>query len=230
MSTKQLPRSVRNNNPGNLDHNPKNKWLGILPFEKRSPEQKAEKRFEIFESPVYGFRAIAILLQTYQDKHKLDTVRKIINRWAPPVENQTDAYVNAVARAVKVRADDLIDVHQYDYMRPLVEAIAVHETGAGYKWPSNQIEEGLRRAGITKDAAKVAKVPVTKETVGATATGGLGAIQIADAMPQVIDAMTNAEVHISSGSWVRIGFGIMTIAVAIFIAYSQVKKHQAGLE
>lgn len=228
--TKQLPRSARNNNPGNIDHNPRNKWVGIMPLAQRSPAQLKEPRFEIFESPVYGFRAIAVLLQTYQDKYGCNTVRKIIGRWAPTVENNTDAYVAEVAKAVKVRADDEIDVHQYSYMRPLVEAIAIHETGKGYKWDPKQIDEGIRRAGITKPAETVAKVPVTKETMGATATGGLGLVQIGDVMPQVVSAMTNADIHISSGSWVRIAFGCATIAVAIFIAYSQVKKHQAGLE
>ena len=75
---KQLPRAVRNNNPGNIDANPRNKWVGIMPVAKRNAAQLAEKRFEVFETPVYGFRAMALLLQTYQDKHNLNTIRQLI--------------------------------------------------------------------------------------------------------------------------------------------------------
>ncbi|MFU3805840.1 hypothetical protein ACM7G9_08965 [Pseudomonas aeruginosa] len=233
--TARLPRSVRNNNPGNIEHNPANKWVGILSPEKRNADQLAEPRFEVFESPVYGFRALAVLMQNYQDRYGLNTVRKIINRWAPPTENATGAYVSAVAAALGVRGDDVIDVHQYDYMRPLVQAIAEHETGKDprtgklYRWDPAMIDEGLRRAGISRPAPQVVKVPVTKETVSATVAGGIGVGQLADVLPAVSSAMSQADAHISSGSWVRIAFGVATIAVAAFIAYSQVKKHQAGL-
>ncbi|WP_281686706.1 hypothetical protein [Pseudomonas citronellolis] len=234
--TAKAPRSVRNNNPGNIDHVPANKWLGILPQEQRNADQLAEPRFEVFESPVYGFRALALLLQTYHDRYGADTIRKIINRWAPSSENNTDAYVRAVAKAVGVRADDPIDTHQYVYARPLVEAIANHETGVdprtgkAYRWDPAQIDEGLRRAGVIQPAAQVAKIPVTKETVGATSVGALGLAQLGDVMPKVADAMSQQDANISSGSWIRIAFGLATIAVAVFIAWSQVRKHQAGLE
>jgi len=228
--SKQLPRAVRNNNPGNIEHVASNKWLGILPKEKRNPEQLAETRFEVFESGVYGFRAMALLFQKYQDKYGCNTVEKMINKWAPNFENNTDAYVKAVAAKVKVRADDVIDVHQYDYAFPLLKAVAEHETGSGYKWPDNQIVEGLRRAGVVPNRATVAKVPVTKETVAASGVGSLGIAQFADVAPQVSDAVTQANYTMSGGTWVQIIMGALTLGLAIYIAYSQVKKHQAGLE
>ena len=72
-------------------------------------------------------------------------------------------------------------------------------------------------------------VPVTKETAGATVTAGIGLAQLADVMPQVSAAMDKAQGHISSGDTVRIIFGIATIVVAGFIAWSQVRKHQKGM-
>jgi hypothetical protein len=36
-------------------------------------------------------------LIAYQDKHGLRTIRQIVSRWAPPTENNTNAYVRAVA-------------------------------------------------------------------------------------------------------------------------------------
>ena len=226
---KIIPRSVRNNNPGNIEHSPNNKWVGILPMDRRNDMQLKETRFEVFESPVYGFRALALLMQAYQDRYNCLSVRDIINRWAPPVENDTGAYVNAVAAFIGVRADDPIDVAQYDYMRPLVQAIACHETGAGYKWSAKYIDEGLRRAGVIRHPATVSKVPVTKESVAASGVGVLGLGQFAEVAPQISDALTQANSQISGGTWVQITFACMTLALAVYIAYVQVKKHQAGL-
>ena len=91
------------------------------------------------------------------------------------------------------------------------------------------IDEGLRLAGIIQKRKTVAKVPVTKETVSATVTASLGAGQIANVMPQVSDALVKSEIHLSSGSVVRILFGVATIAVACVIAYSQIKRHKLGI-
>lgn len=57
----------------------------------------------------------------------------------------------------------------------------------------------------------------------------IGLAQIADVMPQVSAAMDKAQGNISSGDTVRIIFGVATILVAAFIAWSQVRKHQKGL-
>jgi hypothetical protein len=46
-------------------------------------------------------------------------------------ENDTEAYVQAVAKAVGVSPDMEIDLHQYEIMRPTVEAIIRHENGKG---------------------------------------------------------------------------------------------------
>lgn len=224
---KKLPRGVSNNNPGNIEWG--DPWQGLKPVNKRT-----DKRFAEFQTPAWGIRALATTLITYQDKHKIRTVEGIINRWAPPVENDTGAYVRQVAKAVGVDPKGYIDVHESRYMRPLVEAIIRHENGKGPLNTANSwydaatIDEGLRMAGIRQDVAEVAKVPVTRETIGASAGVTVGAAQIVDALPAVSSAMSDSEEHFTSGSIVRIVFGVITIAVAVYIAYSQVKKHQSG--
>ena len=213
----KTPRGIRNNNPGNLDKG--SPWQGLI-------DNPAEPRFCTFKDPVWGIRALAVTLITYHDKRRakdgtsIDTIREVIERWAPPNENNTDAYINEVSKAVGVTADMIIDLHDYDILRPLVEAIIRHENGRGplktlNTWYAAEvIEEGL---------------PVTKETAGATVTAGIGLAQLADVMPQVSAAMDKAQGHISSGDTVRIIFGIATIVVAGFIAWSQVRKHQKGM-
>lgn len=138
MSTSKASRGIRNNNPGNIDHNPANKWQGEL-----SHDKAIESRFCRFSSPEYGIRALSKILINYQKKHGLDTVRKIINRWAPPVENDTGAYVVQVAKACNVSPDAIISVGQ---LLPLmVPAIIKHENGS-QPYTDSQIADGINMA------------------------------------------------------------------------------------
>jgi len=228
------PRGIRNNNPGNIDNLAANKWQGLVANPK-------EPRFCTFKDPTWGIRALAVTLITYFDKRTakdgspLDTIEKLINRWAPPQENDTGAYAAAVARAVGVPVDMQIDLHDFYIAKPFVEAIIRHENGQGPLKTANSwysadvVEEGLRRAGIVKTVKVVKAVPVTKETAGASLTASIGIAQLADIAPQISAAMDKAQGDITSGQWVRIGFGIATIVVAAFIAWSQVRKHQKGI-
>lgn len=115
-------RGERNNNPGNIDRNT-TQWQGM------SADQCGDKRFVVFDSPVYGIRALAKTLLTYQRKHGLRTVTAIVDRWAPPVENDTGAYVRQVARALKVAATQAINLSQRETLTALVAAIIAHENG-----------------------------------------------------------------------------------------------------
>lgn len=218
---KQLPRGIRNNNPGNIEWG--DPWQGLRPVNERS-----DPRFCQFVSPAYGIRALARTLITYQDKHNIRTVSAAINRWAPPVENDTGAYVRAVQKVV---GGDMVDMHDYKYLRPLVEAIIRHENGRGPLKTANTwydaatIDEGLRLAGVRPEPSKI---PVTKETVGASATGAVGIVEIAEVLPAIVSAIKGSEDHLSSGQVVRIVIGLVLVAAAVVIAYGQIKKHQAG--
>lgn len=140
MTSNSGTRGIRNNNPGNIDRNA-TKWQGM------ADDQSGDPRFIIFKAPEWGIRAIARLLLTYQNQHKLRTVRKLINRWAPPVENDTDAYVEAVARKVGVDPDERIEIDDCAVMLPLVKAIITHENGRN-PYSDTKILEGLRLAGV----------------------------------------------------------------------------------
>lgn len=136
-----LPRGVRNNNPGNIDYNPRNQWQGQLGMEIGVPKP----RFARFDSPENGIRALGKLIRTYQNKHGLKTVEQIIGRWAPNNENNTKAYAEAVAKALSVTPWANIDVNRVAMLRPLVEAIIRHENG-GNPYLKGEIDEGVRRA------------------------------------------------------------------------------------
>ncbi|QLL15512.1 structural protein [Pseudomonas chlororaphis] len=133
-------RGVRNRNPGNIDYNPANQWQGQLP-----PNPALEKRFARFDTPENGIRALGKVLLTYQRKHGLKTVKAIISRWAPAVENDTAAYVRAVEASTGTRPGAEIDLNQAQVMAGFVKAI-IHHENAGYEYPADVLDEGVRRA------------------------------------------------------------------------------------
>ncbi len=115
-----MTRGLRNNNPGNIRHG-SSAWQGM------STNQSNDANFVQFDSPEYGIRALTKLLKNYQANHGLNTIREIINRWAPPSENITSAYVLHVARVVGINPDTAFNVNEK--MVPLVSAIIKHENG-----------------------------------------------------------------------------------------------------
>ena len=144
----KLARGFRNRNPGNIDFHAGNKWTGQVGIEP-PPHNGGRARFAVFDSHEHGIRALARLLENYQVKHNLRTVAGMIDRWAPPVENVTSAYVASVARAVGVAPHDPVDVTRYAVARPMVEGIIRKELG-GCPYDAATIDEGLRRAGVMR--------------------------------------------------------------------------------
>lgn len=112
------PRGLRNNNPGNIRHG--EKWQGMA-------VNQTDPEFVQFESLTWGIRALVVLLQTYRRKHRLTTVRGIITRWAPPSENDTEAYIRAVCDGW-VRPDEELPDERNTYLF-LAQRIARHENG-----------------------------------------------------------------------------------------------------
>jgi hypothetical protein len=154
MGTIMSVRAVRNNNPGNIEKGAP--WQGlIIDVDEMTPEQRAEPRFCVFKEPRWGFRAMAVTLITYFDKRKakdgsmIDTIRDVIERWAPPSENNTQAYINAVDLAHPKDHDDKLNLHEYADLAPLVKAIATHECG-GWFFKDADLEAGLLLAGVEK--------------------------------------------------------------------------------
>ena len=97
MRNNNLPRGLRNNNPGNIRRN-----SDVFQGEKTS----SDKEFKQFKSMAYGYRAIFKILSNYYRNYKLDTIRKIIGRWAPENENNTNAYIKACLLYTSDAADE----------------------------------------------------------------------------------------------------------------------------
>lgn len=129
------PRGIRNNNPGNIDwiENPAKRWRGMI--RKETPQEGG--RFGVFDTPANGVRAIAQELLV-DERRGIRTVAGLVGNWAPPGENNTPAYVAAVARAAGVDSDDAIDVRSY--LPRLVAAIIEHENGV-QPYSADQLQE-----------------------------------------------------------------------------------------
>lgn len=123
-------RGERNNNPGNIRHG--SKWQGLS-------AQQTDPSFCQFVSPEYGIRAIYKLLQTYQKIYGLDTVGSIIDRYAPPNENNTTGYINRAAKDIGVSVNEPINVSS----KPVAIALATAIVGVelGYQPYSQKVFE-----------------------------------------------------------------------------------------
>ena len=121
---KQLPRGIRNNNPLNIVRT-KDQWLGLV-------TKNTDKRFCEFENMTYGYRAAAYIIKNYINRHKWNTIRKVIRHWAPPTENNTNAYLDAVCKFMGVEPDhELVFGNQVDILI-LMSAMTVVENGNDY--------------------------------------------------------------------------------------------------
>ena len=118
----QLPRGIRNNNPGNIRHG--SNWQGLNPN-----SRNIDPAFCVFTSSVYGIRALAKVLINYKKIHGLNTVRQIISRYAPPNENQTTAYIQSVAKQLEVAPDAVIDIEERGVLTVFIKAIIRMENG-----------------------------------------------------------------------------------------------------
>lgn len=111
-------RGYRNNNPGNIEAT--SPWQGMT---------GSDGRFATFATPHHGYRALGKNLLTYNKKYGLDSIRGIINRWAPPNENDTGAYIRQIEKELGVGADDKLNMQDQETIYRLIRGISRHENG-----------------------------------------------------------------------------------------------------
>lgn len=140
LDRSDLPRGLRNNNPGNLVQT-NIPWKGKIPI-----HQNTDSRFEQFISVHYGLRALFKDLSNDTKKHNGD-VAKIISEFAPSFENNTVSYQNQVfqkvGRTIRNCEEDLI---------PLAREIVRIENGTQFQHFISlaQYIEAAKDAGITQ--------------------------------------------------------------------------------
>ena len=122
MKKNNLPRGLRNNNPGNIRINDDLFQGEIRPSK--------DKSFKQFTTMAYGYRAMFKILSNYFKNYKLDTIRKLITRWAPPEDNNhTEAYIMAVCDYAGITGDQSINVNDREQMIRIVSGMSRVENG-----------------------------------------------------------------------------------------------------
>lgn len=120
MNTTHKPtRGERNNNPLNIRWSASIKWQGQIYHD--------DAGFCTFRSNLYGTRAAFAILRTYRHIHHRTTIEQIIERWAPPTENNTAKYVADVCKSLNACPSTIID-YRGQSGRQLVKAMAVIES------------------------------------------------------------------------------------------------------
>lgn len=131
VSSKKLPRGIRNNNPLNIRIG--NTWLGEVP-------RPTDKAFEQFVQMEYGIRAAFVILRRYIRRYNRRTITDIVSAWAPSNENNTKAYIETVSRLTGIPADREIKYEDMDTMVKLVDAMIQVECG-------QRVQESLIKKG-----------------------------------------------------------------------------------
>ena len=140
-------RGIRNNNPLNIRHSA-DRWQGAR-------EKQTDKSFVQFKTMAYGYRAAWRTLQTYYDRfcqqNKPFTVRNIIERWAPPTENDTEAYIQSVLKLSSIGGKENLlppaNTMGYGKLSRLIAAMAVVENGMAYSQVDTEaIAQGYKLA------------------------------------------------------------------------------------
>lgn len=128
------------NNPGNI-RNSNTIYIGEI-----TPSN--HKSFKTFENMFYGYRAMFRLLNTYITQHKLDTIEKMIQRYAPPIENETESYIKFVCEKSGINKDDKL-IKSDNKLIDIVYAMS---------WMENGIKPKLREVEIGYELINVGSV------------------------------------------------------------------------
>jgi hypothetical protein len=110
------------NNPFNLEFRAHIDWQGQVGVDAEFA------RFVVFDKAVNGIRAGMINIHTKMTRDGLNTVRKIINRLSPPVENPTEAFVQFVAGQMGVAPDQPLQFSSH--ILAMSQAIIQFENGS----------------------------------------------------------------------------------------------------
>lgn len=135
-----LTRGIRNCNPGNIRRG--DNWDGLVENGKEK-----DSSFCVFQSPQYGIRALTKILLNYEKRYGINTVKGIINRYAPSSENDTESYIKHVCEVLGVGEEDSLNLYDKNILLTLIKAIIKHENGV-QPYQDSVILAGMYMAGV----------------------------------------------------------------------------------
>lgn len=114
-----LARGLRNCNPLNIRRVAGTKWKGQSALQ-------TDASFVCFNAMEWGIRAAFCILRTYARRYQCLSPADIVGRWAPPHQNNTDAYIRNVCTWTGFGGRQRLT--EADWPR-LVQAMARQESG-----------------------------------------------------------------------------------------------------
>jgi len=143
-------------------------WLG---------QSGVNQNYAVFESIDMGLRAGDRVLTTYGTKHGINTIEKVLNRFAPKGDgNDTESYIKNVSEKTGIARDEKIDLSDSSVRDALLSAMVRQETGENVS--GDQIRAAVIRANETEEASSST---VTQEQVDAAVQGETPVNKISDA-------------------------------------------------
>jgi hypothetical protein len=111
-------------------------------------ESGEDSGFVSFEDPMYGVRAADRVLTTYGTKRGINTIRGLINRFAPPSENDTRNYVNYISGELGIDPDAEVDLSDPEMRARILSPMAMMESRSEYS--PGQITEMIEMANAPR--------------------------------------------------------------------------------
>lgn len=221
MTQTEQPRGIRNNNPGNIRRST-DSWQGLA-----DPDHQTDPDFFVFQTPIYGIRAIARILITYQDKYGLQGVKAIVSRWAPPGENKTDAYIAEVIAKTGFAADKAVNMHSYSDVKPFIKAIVLQENGQ-QPYTDTQIDKALVLAGVEPPTQSLQQTRTVKGGQTATAaTVGVGVLEgIRESLDPAREALQSIVQYVDAVKWLLLAVTLIGIG---FMVWARIDDRRKGL-
>ncbi|WP_051605771.1 hypothetical protein [Polaribacter sp. Hel_I_88] len=143
MSNSKLPRGLRNNNPGNIEKS-NSSWRGKVPH-----DQNTDGRFEQFQdfegipAMTWGVRALTKLGWTYLKQRPDHTIQTFFEKYAPVVENNTNAYANFVAKKVGAKSSDSLAPIYNDLVKQYLFILAIIQHENGQAFDNEEVSKGV---------------------------------------------------------------------------------------
>jgi hypothetical protein len=197
LGPQKASRGERNNNPGNIRSSD---WT-----KKQSGYTGADKDgFAIFDKPESGRKAQNQLLSNYggqEEKGKksprgysLNTVRGIVDKWAPTNENQTDGYIDFVSKKTGFDPDKPLDMKDATTVNKIASAMTIKELGSS---SASRFEKFLNKPQLEPNLTVPSAVTSGMSAQAKQAERMQAQIKVA---PSVVNAPTNVTNNtVSSG-------------------------------
>lgn len=135
------PKGIRRNNPCNvMCTRPRQGWIGAV-----YDADFDGDREEAFIAPFWGLRAAGVVLLHDEARRGLWTLREIVTCFAPPSENDTEAYIRDLANWMGVDPDQRLDLWLPGMLARALKACVRQEEGE-QPYSDDLVEQAARSA------------------------------------------------------------------------------------